>query len=116
MMSKEESAVVKIVYNRFIESEEEGIWTDLDNNLEMVGWLSDIELFRETQFKHTYHAEGIFKCNQKHEQQHCFAPTILDSVGIILDLYYETREMHPKNRYVLEYYLAMSEMKMIYRE
>ena len=113
-MSKEQSEIVKLVYNRFIESEDEIAWTDLDSNLELMGYLTDRELMKETQIKIFEHSKGIFRCGQSHSQENCMAPLILESAIAISDLYEKTKQLHGKNRYVLEYYLAMSEMNLIY--
>ncbi len=111
-MSRDESQIVKLVYNRFIESEEE-IWTDLDDNLEMTGLMTNEELVKAAKTEANGHSSGI-RCKQDHGQHNCMAPLILESVNYILDLYGKTRELHPKNRYILEFYLSMSALRMIY--
>jgi hypothetical protein len=113
MMTTDQTKIVKMVYNRFIESEEE-IWTDLDSNLEMFGYLTDKELIVEADVKHEKHCQTGIRCAQDHQPSNCMAPIILESVEIILDLYDKTGELHEKNRYILEYYLVMSELKMIF--
>jgi hypothetical protein len=115
MMTKDQSEVVKLVYNRLIESED-CVWTDIDYNIEFFNWLNDKELVKESQIKYDSHCGGVFRCSQNHEQEHCFAPYVLESVGSIISLFEETRSLHAKNRYILTYYLAMSEMKMIYKD
>jgi hypothetical protein len=114
MMTKEQSDIVKMVFNRFIDNETE-TWTDLDSNLELFGYLSDEELIQEAKAKFSYHSEGSFRCLQNHNPDVCFAPFILEAVESILNLHDETRTaIHPNNLYVLKYYLVMSEMRMIY--
>jgi hypothetical protein len=113
MMTPEEAEVVSLVYNRFMDNEER-TWTNLDDNLEFFELLSDLELVREADVKRESHAHGVFRCMSDHEYQYCFAPFVLESVESILDLYDKTKELHVNNRYVLAYYLAMSEMKMLY--
>lgn len=113
MMSKDQVEIVRIVYTRFIESEDQG-WTEIDDNLEMYGWLSNEELVKEAKIKCLSHSKGTFKCTQKHEQQNCFAPRILEAVEAVLSLYDRTKELHPKNAYILTYYLVMSELKMVF--
>ena len=113
MMSEEQSKVVKLVYSRLIESEE-GVWTDIDENLLFYDWLDDKELITESHIKHEKHSRGVFRCSQKHNQENCVAPLILESVEAILKLYRETSQLHIKNRYILVYYLVMTEMGMIF--
>ena len=112
MMSKDQAEVVKIVYNRFMDNEE-STWTDLDNNLEMFDWLSDKEIIKETKIKLSSHVKGI-KCNQNHPIDECFAPYIMDAADAISRLYDKTKELHIKNKYILTYYLVMSELGLIY--
>jgi hypothetical protein len=113
MMTKDEASTVKTVYTRLMESEDEP-WTEIDENLEFIGWLSDDALIREAKVKIKQHSKGLIRCSQDHEQQFCMAPFVLESAEIIVLLYDRTEELHAKNRYILEYYIAMSEMKMIY--
>ena len=113
MMTSDQAKIVKMVYNRFIDSEEQ-IWTDLDSNLEMFGYLTESELVTEVKVKYKKHSKTGIRCSQDHQPSNCMAPIILESIEIILDLYKETKELHEKNKYILEYYLVMSEMKMIF--
>lgn len=113
MMTKEEAESVKLVYNRLIGSEEED-WSPIDDSLELCSYLTDSELVTECSIKYVAHSQGTFRCSQEHEAQYCMAPRILDASEAIITLYWQTKELHPKNRYLLEYYLTMSEMKMIF--
>ena len=115
MMSSEQSAIVKLVYNRFMESEESSAWNDMDENLCFFDLLSDEEMIKESTIMFESHSKcKTFRCERGHEISECFAPFILECVEYILDLYGETEELHIKNRYILEYYLTMSELKIIY--
>lgn len=113
MMTEEEAKIVKLVYNRFIDSEDQ-TWTTIDDNLEFVDYLTDDELIREASIKADDHSVGVFRCKSSHEANFCFAPFILESVNSILSLNEKTGELHPKNRYILTYYLSMSELGLIY--
>lgn len=115
MMSKEEVEVVKLVYNRFIDNEGEG-WSGIDDILEMLEHLTEAELIKESRIKSKKHAKGIFRCTQNHKQEYCFAPYILEAVQAIIGLYESKGDLHPKNAYILSYYLAMTEMKMIFSD
>lgn len=113
MMSREQSDTVKMVYARFIDSESEG-WTRIDDAIELCSYLSDSELVMEATLKFERHCKGTFRCEQNHQQIHCFAPFILDAVEAILNIYVNNEELHEKNKYILTYYIAMSELNMIY--
>lgn len=112
-MSKDQSDIVKLVYARFIESEEDS-WSDIDDNLEMWSWLSDKELITEAKVKIKTHSKGTFRCSQNHKQEHCMAPYILEAVEAIIGLYEKAKQLHEKNKYIILYYLALSELKLIY--
>lgn len=115
MMSKEEAEVVKTVYARLMDSEEAG-WSEVDENLEFFGYLTDKDLITESHVRLIKHSHGRFRCYKDHDLAHCFAPLILDAVESILKLSAESGELHPKNAYILTYYLAMSEMQMIFSD
>lgn len=113
MMSKDESEMVKMVYNRFMESETED-WTKIDDNLEFYAWLSDSDLVKEAKIKYGPHSKGTLRCSQDHEQINCFAPRILEAVEAIIKLYDQKKQLHSNNAYILSYYLVLSELDMIY--
>lgn len=113
MMTPEDKTAVIRVYNHFLKSEEDG-WSNLDDNLEMMDLLSDEELANESIIRQEYHKQNGIKCVTNHDPNECFATVILESVDAILKLYEETKELHLKNRYILLYYMAMSEMRIIF--
>lgn len=114
MMTDDEGQVVRIVYERFLDSESQD-WGDLDCNLEFFDWLHDKELINEVRIKQINHLRGKFlRCTSDHDQESCFAPVIMEAVGYILDLWDSTRILHERNRYVLLYYVSMSEMGLIF--
>jgi hypothetical protein len=112
-MTEEQVKTVKLVYSRFIDSESDE-WTAIDENIEYCSYLSDSELIKEVTIKYEIHCKSEFRCNQNHQQIHCFAPYILESVEAILNLYIDTEELHEKNRYILTYYIVMSDLGMIF--
>ncbi len=117
MMDAAQKEVVSLVYRRFLESESADKWTDLDENCIFYDWLMDNEIVLESMVKLSGHSKGAFRCNLDHKQpQDCFAPYILEAVEAIVDLYKETEDLHPHNRYILIFYLVMSEMNLIYSD
>lgn len=115
MMTPEEVKVVVFVYQNFMVNEDSR-WSEIDDNLEMFEWLSNKEIITECEIKLKMHLRGTFRCTQDHEQEHCMSPMILDAVESIVKLYKETKNLHDKNKYILIYYLVLSEMKIIYSE
>lgn len=112
MMSKEEIEIVKLVYSRLIDSEVEA-WTEIDDILEPLGYLSDSELLAEAEVAYRKFSNSeVLRCEMDHDQIYCVAPLIYESVGAILDL--DAEFLHIKNAYILKYFLGMLELKMIF--
>lgn len=96
------------VYNFFMESEPKG-WTAIDDYLEMLEYLDDIQLCKESEVLYSYHENKNMGCPYTHKSgATCFVKFILESVEAIVELYKETNNLHIKNRYILCYYLALS--------
>ncbi len=116
-MNADQAKSVKLVYTRLIENEDPDVWSELDENLDLVEYMNDSELITECIIKFEQHSlNGPFRCKVDHDAIHCLAPHILDSVSAIIDLWNETDDLHPKNRYILAYYLCMSELRFIFNE
>lgn len=113
MMSKEEYRIVQAVYGRFISCEEDGVWTGLDDLMEYFEYLTDNEIIVESQFKMKINTQKGIKCTQNHPPSDCFAPTILEAVEAIISLFDKTQSLHPKNRYILCYYMTLCELKLL---
>ncbi len=112
-MTREEATIVKVVYTRLIENEVED-WTEIDDNIEFCSMLSDEQLIIETVIKAHKHSKGTIRCIENHVPEACLAPYILEAAEAIVALYQKTKELHQKNRYILLYYLALSELNLIY--
>ena len=113
-MTRQEAQVIKVVYERFIDSESLE-WADIDCNLEFFDWLHNKELVSEAKVKQIKHSKGkIFRCTSNHNQEDCFAPFILEAVTYIINLWDRTRILEEKHRYILLYYVSMSEMGLIF--
>jgi hypothetical protein len=112
-MSEEETKTVKMVYSRFIENETQD-WAKIDDVLAIIAELSNEELISESAIKYLEHSKGILRCEDDHDHRYCMAPLILEAVGAILTLYGETKTLHPKNAYILCYYLSLSELDILY--
>lgn len=114
MMTDEQVKIIRAVYQRFRTSDnQETGWSDIDESMSMLTWLEDGQLTIEASLKIIEHSEGRPKCAQNHPIEDCFVPTIVEAVGIILDLYAKTGNLHSNNRFVLQYYLALSQTGFI---
>jgi len=108
MIDSYETKNIIFVYNELIKHESRA-WGDLDNYLELLDYLNDLEICREAAALYFLHKTKNMGCNKKHAEGHwCFARSILDAVESILNLYEENEGLHPKNRYILGYYLALT--------
>lgn len=116
MMSKDQASIVSQVYRRFLDSEQERIWDDLDNSLQQLEWLNDLELQKEAESLFVVHKTGNARCRLNHPAERCFVPTIIDAVKAILDLQKESKELHVRNKYILQYYLALTHTGFIVLE
>jgi hypothetical protein len=107
MINKEQASNISYLYARFMESELKG-WCEIDNYLELLEFLDDDQLYRETEILYSYHRNKNMGCPYVHtEDMRCFVPIILEAVEAITDLYKETNNLHPKNRYIISNYLAL---------
>lgn len=115
MMTSEQAKTVVQAYNHLIESEKRG-WDALDDYLDYLDYLDNDQLHRESDVIYSKHSVGVAKCQQDHPKEKCFIPVMVDAVGAILELYKETGNLHEKNRYILQYYVAMTQADMIVAE
>jgi hypothetical protein len=115
MMSDDQKKVVIQVYNHLLEKESRG-WDGLDDYMDHLDYLDNDQLHREADVIHSIHAKGTVRCQQDHAREKCFIPLLVESAGAILELYKDTGNMHDKNRYILQYYLAMNQASMILME
>jgi hypothetical protein len=112
MMTPEQRKTVTNAYNHLMEKEARG-WDGLDDCMDCLEYLDDDQLHREADVIYEQHAKKQVKCQQDHPIDHCFIPMLVDASAAILELYKETGSLHPKNRYILQYYLAMQQVGMI---
>lgn len=114
MMTPDQQKTVLQVYRRFVESDlSDTEWTDVDEAMSMLEWIDDSQLVKEASVKIMEHMAGTPKCNQYHGDLPCFVPTIIEASTYIVDLYNSTENLHPKNRFILQYYLALSQVGFI---
>ena len=107
MMSESQVKNITHIYTKLMEAELKG-WTNLDNFLELLEFLDDDEIYREAEALYSVHKTKKMGCPYIHKEGTvCFVVGILEAVEAITDLYQETGNLHPKNRYLLCNYLAL---------
>lgn len=111
-MSQEQIKSVTTAYNHLMESEKRG-WDILDELITYLGYLDDNQLQIEARIVYEKYNGSPVKCSQDHPKDKCFIPVLIDAVGAILELYKETKNLHGKNKYILQYYLAIEQSGMI---
>lgn len=112
MMTPDQRSVVRKVYTHLLGHENRG-WDELDDFVEYLDYLTNDELHRESDVLYSQHRGVAVKCQQKHKKEECFIPLLVDAVGAIIELYKETNHLPIKNKYILQYYLAMNQANMI---
>ena len=69
MITKEQARLISHIYKRFLESEHERRWDELDECLEKLDWLNTEELVKEAEILYMYHKEcGDHAC--EHQSVH----------------------------------------------
>lgn len=111
-MTPDQRNIVRRVYNHLLSHENRG-WDELDDFVDYLGFLDDNELHRECDILYSQHKNVAVKCQQKHSKEECFIPILVEAVFAIIELYKETNHLPIKNKYVLQYYLAMNQANMI---
>lgn len=114
-MTTEQRKIVTEVYNHLLESENRG-WDGLDDYIGFLDYLDNDQLHREADVVYSKHRLGPTKCAQDHTKEKCFIPVLIEAVDAILELYKESGSLHEKNKYILQYYIAMNQAGMILLE
>lgn len=109
MLSSEEAKNITFVYSTIMESEIKG-WSDLDNYLELLEFLDDDQLYRESEVLYSFHKNENIGCPYPHKLgTSCFVKNVLEAVEAIIELYHETNYLHPRNRYILANYISLTQ-------
>jgi len=108
MLKKDQSKNIAYVYSKLIENDIDSRWTTTDDLLESIQWISDPELFVESEILYSYHKNKNMGCPVPHtDGTFCFVKNILEAVEDILELYKETNNLHKTGKYILQYYLVL---------
>lgn len=116
-MSKDEQRTVSQVFARFsdLDSRATNRWTRIDELMCVLQDLTNEQIVAEASVQMQVHkTKGQPRCRTDHPISQCFVPTVIEAVDAIVRLYSESAEnVHPKNRFVLSYYLVLSHMGYI---
>lgn len=112
MLDSEQIKNITYVYDKLMNSESIG-WAEIDDALELVEYLDDDQLYRECDVLYVYQQSKTIVSVYEDTRATNFVKNILDASEAILNLYDETGNMHPKNRYILSYYLALCQVGQI---
>jgi hypothetical protein len=113
-MTSEQSQIVDLVYQRFMDSENERpIWNPIDEAMYKLQWIDTDQLTREAKIVFAEHSGGSIKCNMTHKNSACFAPKIVQAISVILNIYNTTGNLTNDHKYVMQYYLALNHLKII---
>ena len=108
MMSPQEVRNITFIFNQFISTESGNTWEKFDDHMSYLEYLTDSELIVEASAMLLGHSQGTVSCGSPCTT--CSVPHILDAVGSILELQNTTKNLHPNNKYILQFYLTISQL------
>lgn len=101
-----------IVYNKFLKAESD-TWDSLDDYLSMLEYMSNEELYTEADLVYSKHKNKNLTCDQEHPGQECFVPVLVDVCGEIIGFYSYSGILEEKEKYILQYYIALDQARFI---
>lgn len=111
-MNGKSETIVEQVYQKIVASETEE-WSDVDDYLDMLGYLDDDQLGREASVLYHYQGKKNISCEAGKNCKNCFMPELVKASGEIISSYEIYGDLDEKGRYVLEYYLSFFQAGMI---
>jgi hypothetical protein len=113
-MTPEQIEITKNIYQKFYEIDcNQHDWTSIDEYMSHLDYLDDKQVAIEAEVKLREHLSGNPKCKEHEEEHECLVPKIIEAVKIIINGNREKKKIHIKDRFVLQYYLALSQAKYI---
>jgi hypothetical protein len=103
---------IDLVYNKILQYEK-AQWGPHDDQLACLDWLTNDELYRESELLFERQRKLNPRCLLDHPISECMIPTLFIAVSTILSLYRDTNELLDKYRYILKYYLLMNQCGFI---
>lgn len=115
MLTPEQARAITFVYKKFIFLEDNQYydWSPIDDFMLMLEWLDDSQLTIEAESLLNKHKSGNPHCEFDEQKPDTLTPLILESIENILLLFKDLQSLHPKHRFVLEYYLALAQAEQI---
>lgn len=110
-MTKEQLATIDDVYAQFMKGEEHAGWDLMDDQLCHLEYLDDHQTIIEVKVQLERHGSTV-ACNQEFCNQGCYAQIVVEAVKYIVNDC-ECEILSVKERYVLDYYLSLSQLGMI---
>lgn len=114
MISRDQENDLKEIYRSLISNDYKRDWKPIDDRLYELDFLSDEEIVKETEIQIYNHSLGEVMCKEEHNGKICLMPTLLRAVDAICESWNETQDLVPKCRYILQNYLAISHLGIIY--
>lgn len=108
-LTKKQKDAVDLTYTLFIKSETREDWSEFDDFMEALDWLSNEELFREASIILEMHIKGDPRCKSNHPREKCVVPKMIEGVDAILNSYEQMGLMDDQFRNILKYYLALTQ-------
>jgi hypothetical protein len=112
MLNPDQRKIVSRTYEHLIEKERNR-WDFIDDYILLLEYLDDEQLCKEAEIAYENHKHGDIGCSENHSKDKCFVPLLVESIGYILALYQETKNLPVKNQYILHYYLSLTHAKLI---
>lgn len=113
VMTSELDELIKTVYNRFLDSEDKRGWSSLDDYLDLLEYLDDHQLYKESLNLYNLHKNKKMGCPYNHKKKDCFVPSVLTVIELILIYYAQKMILTEKYKFILQYYLALTQCGQI---
>lgn len=108
VLTENQQHTIDVVFKRFQDIDNNYNWTKIDDFMVYLEYLDDAELACEADVLFEKHKLGEPSCPSKHPKEECLVPLIMESVDCILNLYKDFGTLEPTNRYIVQYYIALT--------
>lgn len=108
MITLDQAKVIGMVLKRFNE-EETLAWTEIDDYMDSLSWLTDEQLIVESEIMLYMHNEKKARCVIDHPREICFIPVVMKACSYVIEDFKTSKRLAKKARYVLEYYLSIAQ-------
>jgi len=113
-MTQEQVNITNYIYNHFNNADlQESKWTVIDEYMSYLDYLEDNQVVIEAEVKLEEHLSGSPKCKDHDRKHNCLVPKIIEAVKILINNNKNKKKLQSKDRFTLQYYLAISQAKFI---